>query len=124
MELNDADAITRPWLLVSDWANPFSGFRDAREGSAEQRASNLRFNRHNRSKLGAFLIKWLFMSGVLGVMLNIHDRTLSKSPAGTVDHWCAAALCALSGIGFSLCVVVIMVISVCWLFLSRSTEAL
>jgi hypothetical protein len=98
------------------WATPFWMFRDASQGSFEQRMANYRYNRSQRGLLPAYIVKWLGMSGALILFSHVFSEMLARAIAGTASHFFAAIFCVGFGVGFSFACVVISILTASYLY--------
>jgi hypothetical protein len=98
------------------WATPFWLFRDANNGSFEQRVANYRYNRSRRGLLPAYIGKWLAMAVALVLSTHVFSEMLAGAIAGSASHFLAAMFCIGLGVGFSFSCVVISILTASYLY--------
>jgi hypothetical protein len=100
------------------WATPFWLFRDANNGSVEQRITNYRYNRSRRGILPGYALKWIGIAACMMLLLQAYSGLMIITNEGTVGHFCATLFCVSAGIGFSFSCVVIAILMTSYLFFS------
>lgn len=105
------------WIAFWHSLLPFSAFRDANEGSFEQRIASYRHNRAQRQLLPYYIAKWMAFAAAMLVMTRLLSESMRLTQAGTADHLCAALACMSIGIGFALACVVITILFASYLYL-------
>jgi hypothetical protein len=101
------------------WATPFWMFRDASNGSFEQRMANYRYNRSQRGLLPAYIGKWVGMAIALILFSQLFSEMLVYAIQGTTLHFFATMFCAGFGVGFSLSCIVISILTASYLYLAN-----
>ena len=100
------------------WAIPFWLFRDANQGSKEQRIANYRYNRAQRDMLHAYTLKWMAIAGLMLLVTEAYSGALSTLQENSPAYYCAMLFCASSGIVFSIACTIIAVLMTCYLYLT------
>jgi hypothetical protein len=122
MDANKSLLIEIPSLLVLllkifwRWATPFWLFRDASNGSFEQRVANYRYNRSRRGLLPWYIGKWLAMAAALVLSTHVFSEMLAGAIVGSASHYFAAMFCVGLGVGFSFACVVISILTASYLY--------
>lgn len=106
-------------IICWRWATPFWRFRDANQGTIEQRSANYRYNRAQRAILPAYTLKWVAIALSMLMLLQIYSGMLAQAMEGTPAYFCAAVFCISSGIVFSFACVVIAILLACYLFFTH-----
>jgi len=99
-------------------AIPLWIFRDAGNGTAEQRIANYRYNRSQRKILPFYVWKWVGIAACLMQLTRVLSILMSSTTVDTTNHLCAALACMSAGIGFALSCVVIAVLLASYLYLT------
>jgi hypothetical protein len=109
-------------LAVHFWRRiiPFWLFRDAGHGSVEQQIANYRYNRLHRGILPSFILKWIGIAACLMASLQILSDLMGKTMEGSSVHVCMVILCATAGMAFAFSCVAITLLTVCYVFLTRT----
>lgn len=99
-------------------AIPFWLFRDASQGTLEQRIANYRYNRSQRKILPFYMWKWLGIAACMMQLTRIMSSLMAATATESANHLCATLFCMSAGIGFAFSCVVIAVLCSTYLFLS------
>jgi len=99
-------------------AIPFWLFRDAREGSTEQRIANYRFNRSLRGILPFYMAKWVGIAICLLKMTELLSSLMLSTQTQSNNHLYAALLCMTVGIAFAFSCIVLLMLATSYLYLS------
>lgn len=99
-------------------AIPFWIFRDASQGSLEQRIATYRYNRSQRKVLPFYMWKWLGIALCMMQMTRALSYLMEITEAESANHLFATLFCMSAGIGFAFSCVVIAILSCSYLFLS------
>lgn len=113
-----AAAMLKTWWMAF-WHSllPFAMFRDASQGSFEQRIANYRHNRAQRSVLPYYIAKWTAFAAGMLVLTQLLTEFMRMTQVGSADHLCAALACMSIGIGFAFACVVITILFASYLYL-------
>ena len=106
------------WALWR-WLVPFWRFRNANLGTPEQRWANYQYNRTQRGYLLPCLRRWMVVASGCLLLLGPLERLLHAQPPD--DGWRSLTLTmiASAGVGFSVAVVIFLVLLACWLWLAQ-----
>lgn len=117
---NDASAGGWQERLQAVWHSliPMAVFRDAGQGTFEQRIANYRHNRAHRQILPYYIAKWTAFAAGMLVLIELFSQAMLATQAGTADHLCAVLACMSIGIGFAFACVVITVLFASYLYLT------
>lgn len=99
-------------------AIPFWQFRDAHYGTNEQRIANYRFNRSRRNILPFFMAKWLGIAVCLLKLTELLSTLMISTRSQSDDHLYAALLCMSAGIAFAFACIVLLMLTISYLYLS------
>lgn len=109
-------------IIAWRWATPFWRFRDASQGTREQRSANYRHNRAQRAILPAYTLKWVAIAASMLMLLQIYSGMLAQAMEGTPAYFYAVLFCVSTGIVFSFACVVVAILVACYLFFWRIQE--
>ncbi|MFO1396473.1 MAG: hypothetical protein U1F48_05355 [Burkholderiales bacterium] len=115
-------AVRWTWLFgwaLWRWLVPLWRFRDASRGTPEQRVANYRYNREQRGYLLPCLRRWIVVGGLFLVMIGELERHLAAQPLDTAWRSLTLTMIASAGVGFSVAVVIFLVLLVCWVWLAH-----
>jgi hypothetical protein len=107
------------WALWR-WLVPLWRFRDASSGTPEQRWANYEYNRAQRGCLLPCLRRWMILGSGCLVLLGPLERLLQAQPLDTAWRSLTLTMIASAGVGFSVAVVIFLVLLVCWVWLEWS----
>lgn len=105
------------WALWR-WLVPLWRFRDASKGTPEQRVANYRYNREQRGYLLPCLRRWMVVGGLFLTVLGQLEQHLAAQPLDTAWRSLTLTMIASAGVGFSVAVVIFLVLLVCWVWLA------
>lgn len=106
------------WALWR-WLVPLWRFRDASRGTPEQRVANYRYNREQRGCLLPCLRRWIVVGSLLLAIIGELERHLAAQPLDTAWRSFTLTMIASAGVGFSVAVVIFLVLLVCWVWLAQ-----
>lgn len=99
-------------------AIPLWLFRDASQGTVEQRIANYRYNRSQRKVLPFYLFKWLGIAACSMQMTKILSDLMQATAVESSNHFYATVFCMSAGIGFAFSCIVIAILCSSYLFLT------
>lgn len=117
-------ALSQPsWLFLRlqtlwRWTLPFWLFRDASQGTIEQRAANYRYNRAQRKVLPFYIGGWVGIAACMLQLTTVLTDLMLATTMGSSAHLYATLACMVAGIGFALSCVVLSVLFISHLFLA------
>ncbi|MFO1415562.1 MAG: hypothetical protein U1F10_17000 [Burkholderiales bacterium] len=106
------------WALWR-WLVPLWRFRDVSRGTPEQRIANYRFNREQRGCLLPCLRRWIVVGSLFLLALDGLEQHLQGQALDTTWRPLTVTMIASAGVGFSLAVVIFVVLLVAWVWLER-----
>lgn len=99
-------------------AIPLWLFRDASQGTVEQRIANYRYNRSQRKVLPFYLFKWLGIAACSMQMTKLLSDLMQTTAVESSNHFYATVFCMSAGIGFAFSCIVIAILCSSYLFLT------
>lgn len=99
-------------------AIPLWIFRDASQGTVEQRIANYRYNRSQRKVLPFYMFKWVGIAACSMQMTRILSDMMQTTAAESSNHFYATVFCMSAGIGFAFSCIVIAILCSSYLFLT------
>lgn len=99
-------------------AIPFWMFRDANQGTAEQRIANYRYNRAQRKVLPFYMGKWIGIAVCMMQLTAILSDHMSTMTMASNGHLSATVACMATGIGFAFSCAVLSVLFFSYLYLT------
>lgn len=105
------------WALWR-WLVPLWRFRDASRGTPEQRVANYRYNREQRGYLLPCLRRWVVVGGLFLVVLGQLEQQLAAQSPDAAWRSLTLTMIASAGVGFSVAVVIFLVLLVSWVWLA------
>ncbi len=99
-------------------AIPFWLFRNANQGTLEQRIANYRYNRSRRKILPFYVWKWIGIAACMMQLMRLLSDRMAATAAESANHWCAALFCMSAGIGFAFSCIVTAVLFSSYLYLT------
>lgn len=121
MEYNDRSLWQRLGLkLQYVWrlAVPFWRFRDAGQGTHEQRIANYRHNRSQRNILPFYMWKWVGIALCMFQIMRLLSGLMATTAMESANHFYATLFCMSAGIGFAFSCIVITLLTSSYVFLS------
>lgn len=105
-------------LYIWRLAIPLWLFRDASNGTVEQRIANYRHNRSQRKVLPFYMFKWLGIAACTMQMTRVLSDRMQATVADSADHLYVTLSCMGAGIAFAFSCIVIAILCSSYLFLT------